>query len=148
MIHQSGHYHSRLAAVHSVSRSSLCRPVCTEEQNAISFVETLSQRLGGKGSSGVGNGAAPAPNGGNGDYVNGNGPRQPDEEQPAPPVDSPFELRALEVALEMVRFSAPPFVEAVYSGLDQCISGVCTSMSVMVRTGALDVADLPLRSTA
>jgi hypothetical protein len=133
--------------VHSVTRFSLCRRVCTEEQNAISFVETLSQRLGGNGSSGVGNGAA---DGGHGGGVNGSGPRQPDEEQPAPPVDSPFELRALEVALEMVRFSAPPVVEIAYRSLDQCVTGSpkCTGMSVMVRTGALDVACLPRRSTA
>jgi hypothetical protein len=129
-----------LAAAHSVLGTQLCCRLYTEEQNAISFVETLSQRLSGKGSNGVGNGAA---NGGNGGGGHGSSPQQRDMEQPAPPVDSPFELRALEVALEMVRFSAPPFVEAVYRSLDQRVGGACTSMSVMVRTGALDVARLP-----
>ena len=91
--------------MHSVLGTQLCCRPYTEEQNAISFVETLSQRLSGKGSNGVGNGTASGGNGDSGGH--GSSPQQPDEEQPAPPVDSPFELRALEVALEMVCFSAP-----------------------------------------
>lgn len=127
----------RLAAVHSVLGTQLCCRPYTEEQNAISFVETLSQRLSGKGSNGVGNGTA---NGGNGGGGGGSSPQQPDEEQPASPVDSPLELRAVEVALEMVRSRRPSFFQIVYCCFEQCVGGACTSMSTMVRMGVLDVA--------
>jgi hypothetical protein len=68
-------------------------------------VETLSQRLGGKGSAAdctsAGNGALHH-GGHGGGGGNGSDVQQPQEDQAAPPVDSPFELRALEVALDMV----------------------------------------------
>lgn len=97
-----------------------------EEQNAITFVETLGQRLGGKGSGADGNGASSgadgngassgAAHGGGGGGGGSNSEQPPQEDQSALPGDSPFELRALEVALEMV---------CSYFGITHCFVHDC-----------------------